>query len=396
MPEVRPFVGLVYDPEVAGPLETVTTPPYDVISSQDQERFHRASPYNVIRLILSRGRPEDGRPATVAAKYTEAAASLRAWRAEGILRSTDQPSVFPYEFEFPLRGERRRVRGLIAEVDLEPWGGSIVPHERTLPGPMEDRLSLLRAVSANLSPVYALLVGEGSTALTDRLEAWTGADPAMQMTDEDGTRHRLWVVPLGPDRLFESLRERTLMIADGHHRYTVALAHRAEMRSRAGPGPWDSMMMLIVDARAEDPPVLPIHRVLIRGGPLASMGERVSGLAEILASVDDDRVTFGVVDRRDGTLAHRVASLPGEPPAVSALHDQILDRGPRIKLRFVPDPVTAETAVRSGSAEAAFVLPPTRVDRVWSLVAGGRKLPEKSTYFWPKPRTGLVLRPFDP
>src|SRR5207249_8197347 len=135
-----------------------------------------------------------------AAKYTEAASALRAWRERGVLRPTARPSVYPYEFEFPLAGERRRVRGLIAEVGLEPWGGSIVPHERTLAGPIEDRLSLLRAVSANLSPVYTILVGPGATgALSTFLDATTRTVPELEMTDEEGTRHRLWIVPHGPE-----------------------------------------------------------------------------------------------------------------------------------------------------------------------------------------------------
>src|SRR5438094_4251622 len=160
MPEARPFVGLVYDTEVAGPLVSLTTPPYDVISSQDQERFYRASPYNVVRLILSRDGPSDGPTADPGAKYTKAASSLESWRQRGVLHPTSDPSVYPYELRFHLGGRKRRVRGLIAEIDLEPWGGSIVPHERTLAGPLEDRLSLLSEFRATLSPVYTLLVSE--------------------------------------------------------------------------------------------------------------------------------------------------------------------------------------------------------------------------------------------
>lgn len=394
MPEARPFVGLVYDTGLAGPLETLTTPPYDVISSQERERFYRASPRNVVRLILTREAPDEGDPA---GKYTKAASYLSSWRREGVLRPTPEASVYPYELEFHLGGTRRSVRGLIVEVDLEPWGGSIVPHERTLAGPIEDRLSLLRAVGANLSPVYAVLVGsEKSVALAQFLDDVTQTPPVLEMTDEDGTRHRVWIVSHGPEEALHTIRQSQLMIADGHHRYTVALAHRDEMRARAGPGPWDAMMMLVVDARAEDPPVLPIHRLVTGGPALAPSGERVPDLAEILATVNDDRLTYGMVDTEDGELVHRVGWLRGEPPAVCALHDQILDRTPGIEMRFVPDAVSAEAAVRSGQGMVAYFLPPTRVERVWGLVAMGRKLPQKSTYFWPKPRTGMVLRPFRP
>jgi len=397
MPEARPFVGLVYDTAVAGPLEALTTPPYDVISPQDQERFYRASPFNVIRLILSQEATHGAGAADSAGKYTEAASYLSSWRERGVLRPTPQPSVYPYELQFHLGGTRRRVRGLIAEVDLEPWGGSIVPHERTLAGPIEDRLNLLRAVSANLSPVYTLAVSpQRSEALSAFLDAATRGPPARQLADEEGTQHRLWIVPDGAAESLEAVRAGRLMIADGHHRYTVALAHREEMRSRFGPGPWDAMMMMIVDAGTEDPPVLPIHRVVTEGSPPTRLGERVPDLAEILATVNDDHLTFGVAELEDGLLVHRVASVRGEPPTVCALHDQVLDLNPAIGLSFVPDAASAEAAVRSGQGRAAFFLPPTKVDRVWKLVAAGRKLPQKSTYFWPKPRTGLVLRPFRP
>jgi len=252
-------------------------------------------------------------------------------------------------------------------------------------------------VSANLSPVYALAVSpRRSEALSEFLDAATSGPPAQQLTDEEGTQHRLWIVPDGAAEPLEAVRAGRLMIADGHHRYAVALAHREEMRSCFGLGPWDAMMMMIVDARTEDPPVLPIHRVVMEGSPPTRLGERVPDLAEILATVKDDDLTFGVAELEDGLLVHRVASVRGEPPTVCALHDHVLDPTPDIGLRFVPDAASAEAAVRSRQGKAAFFLPPTKVDRVWSLVAAGRKLPQKSTYFWPKPRTGLVFRPFRP
>jgi uncharacterized protein (DUF1015 family) len=394
MAEARPFVGLLYDVAVAGPLETLTSPPYDVISPQDQERFHRAGPYNVVRLILGRDHPSGtGR----GDKYMRAASHLRSWRAEGALRSTPEPSVYPYELAFHLGGVRRRVRGLILEIELEPWGGSIVPHERTLAGPIEDRLRLLRTVRANLSPVHAVLPGRsGHASFSAFLDGAMAGPPALEVTDESGTRHRLWTTPGLPPELVETIRSEPLMIADGHHRYSVALAYREEMRARSGPGPWDSLMMLVVAAAAEDPPVLPIHRLLPTGPPPEASGERVVDLAEILATVRDEDLTYGTVTNEGGVVTHRVASLNGQPPTVCALHEQLLDRHVEVELRFVPDAAAAEAEVRMREGSAAFILPATTVPRVWSLVQAGQKLPQKSTYFWPKPRTGMVIRPFDP
>lgn len=391
MPEIRPFTGLLYDPTLAGPADRVTAPPYDVISPVDQDRYYRLSQYNVVRLIL--GKDESGDDAS-RNKYTRATSYLRSWMAGGILQPTPSPSVFPYELAFHVGGERRRVRGLIVEGALEPWGGSIVPHERTFPGPVEDRLRLLRSIQANLSPIYAVLsdTSRGS-ALSAFLDRVTAHPPARETTDEAGTRHRLWIWDRDPEEITEPLADRRLMIADGHHRYTVALAYREEMRARAGPGPWDGMMMFVVDAAAEDPPVLPIHRAVLGDHPPPFQGERVRDLAEVLATLGDEELTFGIAHLEEGEVVHRVASLEGLPPTVCALHEQVLDRLGGIELRFLPDAVAAENLVSTRVAAVAYLLPPTKVERVWEVVARGSKLPPKSTYFWPKPRTGLVIRP---
>jgi hypothetical protein len=155
-------------------------------------------------------------------------------------------------------------------------------------------------------------------------------------------------------------------------------------------------MMLIVDAGTEDPPVLPIHRVLLRGEPGPEpQGDRVRDMAEILATLRDDDLTYGTVRLEHGEPVHSVARLQGRPPTVFALHEHVLDRIPSAEIQYVPDSVQAERAVVAGEASRAFLLPPTRVQRVWEVVSGNRRLPQKSTYFWPKPRTGMVLRPFE-
>jgi uncharacterized protein (DUF1015 family) len=400
VPDVRPFRGLLYDPTVAGPLETLVAGPYDNISLADQQRLYRSNPFNVIRLILGAEEPGDDASTN---KYTRAAQDLGSWRQQGVVKMTPSPAMYPYEQRFHLSGAWRTVRGVIAEVELESWGGSIVPHERTMPGPIEDRLRLLRAVRANLSPVYSVFA-DASEELSGFLDQAMSDAADREVTDESGTRHRLWVTRERVDVVTQALRDRRMMIADGHHRYAVALAYREEMRAQRGAGPWDSMMMLIVDGVTEDPPVLPIHRVITHddpdsrhgpAGPAAGLGERVRDLAEILATVRDEDLTYGTVALEDGEVVHRIGTLTGEPPTVCALHARLLDRIPTTRARFVPDAVAAEQAVLSGEAIAAYLLPATKVERVWRLVEAGQKLPQKSTYFWPKPRTGLVIRPLD-
>ena len=390
MPEVRPFTGLLYDPVVAGPLDGLTAPPYDLISPEDQSRLYRASPYNVVRLDLGKDKVGDSASED---KYTRAASYLSDWRSQGVLAPTPEPCMYPYELRFQLQGRERRVRGVIAEVSLDSSTGTIVPHERTMPGPVRDRLKLLRKVQANLSPIYTVFA-EPAPELGHVLDTTMKDPPLGEVTDESGTTHTLWATAEHVDAIADAVRDKILMIADGHHRYTVALAYQDEMHERRGPGPWDSMMMLIVDAGSEDPPVLPIHRVARKdAGPASTPGRKVRDMAEVLASVRDEDLTYGSVRWEDGNIVHRVASLDGEPPTVRALHDHVLDALPDLDLRFTADVVDAERAVLDRDASVAYVLPPTKVERVWSLVRAGEKMPQKSTYFWPKPRTGLVIRP---
>ncbi|HYZ10942.1 MAG TPA: DUF1015 domain-containing protein [Actinomycetota bacterium] len=385
---IAPFDGLRYDPGVVGTdLAAVTSPPYDVVLPHDQARLHESSPYNIALVDLGAddaGAPED--------KYTRAGQLLRRWRRDGVLAPTGHDSVYPYELRFAYQGVDRSVRGVMMQVALEPWGGAVLPHERTMSAPVEDRLRLMRATAADLSPIYAV-VGGPSASQSELLDRAASRPPELELTDEEGVTHRVWSEPM-PEALREWYRHQSLLIADGHHRYQTALAHREELRAARGPGPWDAVLMLVVDAATEDPPVLPIHR-LLHVDPLPELdGERVRGLEEILANLVDDDLRFGAALRAGGGLLHVIGRLAGPPPTVAALHREVLDPMPGARdVRFVPDAFGAEAAVRSGQADLALFLPPARVANVRAVVASGGRLPQKSTYFWPKPRTGLVIRP---
>ena len=381
-----------------GPLDRVTAPPYDAISAESERRLHEANPHNVVRLILGRDEPGDDDREN---KYTRASGLLREWRSAGVLRPTPEPSWFLYEMRFSFRGRPGRVRGVIAAVDIEPFGGSVVPHERTMPGPIQDRMRVLRTVRANLSPVYALWRGPTPTLTSVFDDVMASRRPDASIADEEGVDHRMWVLPSASanggdpapwDRIGNDLSGERLLIADGHHRYAVALAYRDEMRARHGSGPWDRMLMLLVDAATEDPPVLPIHRVVRDGARVPVQGHRVRDLAEVLSALDDDELIYGSVTREGSEIVHRVGHLEGAPPTVCALHDLLPgDAG----LRFTFDAAAAEEAVRLGESRAAFFLPPTHVARIRDVIEGGGTLPQKSTYFWPTPRTGMVIRAFD-
>jgi uncharacterized protein (DUF1015 family) len=387
VPRVFPFRSLVYDPAVAGPLDRVTAPPYDVIS-EARLRELRTEPSNIVRVDLARD-PGSEDHGSGEDRYQAAGELLHRWTAKGVLRR-EEPAFHAYEMRFGSKGRFRRVRGVFAAMELEGWGGNVLPHEETMPGPIEDRLRLLRAARTHLSAVYGIVAGP-CPPLADLMDRTMRQPPAGEVVDEQGVRHRRWRIE--EDQPVSAwLGDQPLLIADGHHRYTTALAYRDEMRSAAGPGPWDRLLTFIVDAGSEELTVAPFHRVQLSGAP-PTVGVPVSSLADALAACSDDDTVVGLIVPKDGDVEVRVVSLDGEPPAVRALHAELIPALPPSALRYTPDAEEAAAAVRAGNATAAYLLPPTTPDRVREVVERGERLPQKSTYFWPKPLTGMVLMP---
>jgi uncharacterized protein (DUF1015 family) len=384
MPHISPFTGLAFDPSVVGPLELVTAPPYDVIGESERRAFLSSSPYSVVHLDLSEGADD---------RYERAADLLASWRSDGALVVSPEPLYRAYEMRFRLEARPRTIRGLLCALELEDWGGDVLPHERTMPGPVEDRLRLLRATRTNLSAVYGTVPGP-IPALASLMDDVTAGRPSHAAVDAQGVDHRMWPVHADP-AIAEWLASGPLLIADGHHRYTTAMHYRDERRAVDGPGPWDSVLAFVVDARTERPPVLPFHR-LVTAEPAPVEGTRVRDLQEVLAEISDDDLVYGIVARAGAGLVHLVAELRGPSPTVAALHEQVLGIDPTgDRIRFTPDAAVAEAAVRSGDALAAYILPPTTPDRIRAVAERGERLPQKSTFFWPKPLTGMVMRPLE-
>jgi uncharacterized protein (DUF1015 family) len=384
VPRVFPLVGLVFDPAVTGSLDHVTAPPYDVIGDDARRAYLAASSYNVVRLDLAEREQKGG-------SQTTTGDLLRDWQRDGALVPGPE-AFFAYEMRFRLNGAERRIRGVLCAMELEDWGGGVIPHERVMAGPVEDRLQLLRSTRANVSAIYGTIQGP-CPPMAEILESIADNPPLRSCHDEEGVRHRLWALP--PDTpVPRLLADEVVLIADGHHRYTTALHYRDERRGADGRGPWDHVMTLVVDAGTEEPPVLPFHRIVTSGDLQTSGGTRVRDLQEVLAELDDERMVYGIARREGGVLVHRVAELPGPPPAVRALHEHVLDPGLLAghEVRFTPDPVAAEDAVRAAEASVAFFLPPTTTDAIRAVIDRGERLPQKSTYFWPKPRTGMLIR----
>ena len=386
MPRVAPFEALVYDTDVAGPLEEVTARPYDVINEAGRREYAGRSPYNVVRVDL----PDDGL-ADPGAGYEDAARLLEEWVERGVLRRRP-PGYVAYEMTTT---SGPTVRGILCALQLEPWGGDILPHEDVMEGPVRDRLRLLRATRTHLSAIYGTVAGPHDE-LARLLEVTCAGSPDAEVTDQEGVRHRTWHLPAATP-IDRWLAEDRLLIADGHHRYTTALAYRDERHRREGPGPWDRVLAFVVDAGTQAVPVLPYHRIQRAGGAMPG-GTLAPDLEDVLTRVDDAKVRIGALARdRDGAARWWVHDLDGDPPAVRALHASFLDAAaPGEDLAFTHDVDRAVAAVLDGEAIAAYVLPATTPERIMKIATAGGRLPRKSTFFWPKPRTGLVMFPLEP
>jgi uncharacterized protein (DUF1015 family) len=416
---VAPFRGIRYDPDAVGNLSSVTSPPYDVISPEAQASFEDASPYNIVRLILGREERADD---ALSNKYTRARSLLEAWLASGVLVRDPVDALYVYEQRFAIRGEERTQRGVLAAVRLEePENGRVLPHERTMPKPVEDRLALLRAAGANLEPVFGVAAGGG---LTEALRPAALHRPHAEFASgDDGVRHRLWVVtdPAAIKAVRAGMRDAVVIIADGHHRYRTAMIHRDERRAAEGAGPWDSTLMYVVDAEADGPAVLPIHRVA-RGVDADTAIERLrpAFAAEPAERDDPERLAAELATRRaagrcyaiidaDRAWILTVADTRAEREAVPAdrsaawrdldvavLHALAFERllgG--VETDFVHSAREAAEAVEKGDASFAVLLAPVPFESVRAVALAGEAMPSKSTYFFPKPRNGVVIRPLD-
>jgi uncharacterized protein (DUF1015 family) len=423
MVAAAPFRGLRFDPAVIGDHAQVTAPPYDVISPEARDAYEAQSPYNIVRLILARPEHDDAPQAERdgSADYRHVAGLLARWLADGVLRRDPAPCLYIYEETYTLRGTRQVQRGVLASIALDDTGSWVVPHERTMAAPVADRLRLLEATEVNLSPVFGVYAGAGGPAAV--LDDVTGTEPALDCVDETGVRHRLWAVD-DPERIAawrERMAAQRVLIADGHHRYRTSLAYRDAMRAANGgqPGPWDELLMFLVDADLHGPAVLAIHRLLadidgatILAGLEGDFDTRPAAspadAEEQLGRLPEEAVAFGLyADGRSWLLvAHDPAGLAAEGGGARRLLDVEVLHGPVLSKRlgvsdfegrvvYESDLAAAVATVDNGSAASLIILRPARFATVAEIAAGGETLPQKTTFFYPKPRDGLVLRPLD-
>lgn len=426
MAKIYPFRAIRYNQAKVKDLSNVVCPPYDVISSNDQAKYYRQDPYNVVRLILGKDYPDDD-PAHN--RYARAHEFFVGWLKEGILKQDEEPSIYIYSQRYRLNREAYERCGFICLVRLEDFGQKVVfPHEKTFPKPKEDRLKLIRATRANLSPIFALYQDKGRI-IPRLLTSCLKSEPLLDLEDKDEVRHRLWAITDMDriDKIVNQMKRKPIFIADGHHRYETALAFRDEMRAKTksftGKEPFNRMMVCLVDMDDKGLIILPTHRLV---GGVGKMGIRT--LKEKLSSNFSvkqssartlfsrmracmDKHVFGMYHRRkyylltlkdEGVLDEVVD--PTKPIVwkrldVTILSSLILEgclgiRPSDENVSYTKDRSQARALVDSGRFELAFFLNPVSSEQVKLIAFAHQLMPPKSTYFYPKLLTGLVINKF--
>jgi uncharacterized protein (DUF1015 family) len=415
--DVRPFLALHYDLTRVGSLQDVAAPPYDVIDAAQRAQLLARSRFNVVEIDLPQAGPGED-------PYAHAASTLEDWERDGILRQDREPALWALTQEYTAPdGSRHNRHAILARVRVENYGpGRVRPHERTQPGPKKDRLDLTRATRHNLSPIFSLT----STDAWPRVDSATAGEPWGEVTDDDGTVHRVWRVadPDIHEAVAAELAGAELLIADGHHRYETARAYRDEV---GGEGPHCYTLMALTALDDPGLTVFPTHRLL---SGLADDPEKREHLREGLRELfeieevgdddldpagEDDLGVFGYVDShhkqpmrlrlKDTAELDRV--LEGRPEAYRRLdvailetlvlkgvlgmsEEEIAEKRGIGYAKSIPEVVTS---LEGGEYEAAFILRPPPIERVREVAAAGETMPPKSTYFFPKILSGLVFNP---
>ena len=413
--------------------DAVIAPPYDVVDEAEVAALHAASPYNIGRVEAPRGGDE---------RFAEAGAALRAWEAEGMLLRESAPALYAYEQRTRIEGDAgppRVRRGYFARLRLTPYeNGEVLPHERTMAAPKAERLALMEATQANVSPI--LVISGASADAVGLLAEIAAREPVFAATDGRGDEHRLWVIDDSSEiaRLVEAAAGAPVTIADGHHRYETALEHLAGLDEEGRR--W--MLACLVPANAPGLDIFPTHRLVPGVDAPGELAERLQALYEVepLRTLAPDRAdpldsgaarrlweavqaeaaqpgTFGVIGLPGGGL-HLLR--PRSPEAIDALMPadwseasraldaQILNRAildPLLgidetelragRVQFSEDAEHAREWVRAEPGRVAFLVNPPSVERVVAMASAGGVMPQKATYFYPKLATGMVLNRLD-
>ncbi len=412
---LAPFRALRYRRDRLSDLGAVLAPPYDVITPEGAAALREKNPYNIVRIT---------NPTGGAGRYAEAAGRLNSWIDEGVLARDSQPSLYAHRHRFTVDGTTHARLGLWALLRLEPLdGGVVLPHERTMKGPRADRLALMRACGAQLSPIF-VICSDPDGRITRAMQEQAAGQPLTGAEFPPGEAHEIWRVKSEASEALLSLFERgTFLIADGHHRYETALAYRDGLieagASNNGRNAHEFVLVHVVPEGDPGLLLLPTHRV-VRGGVLDceraidEAGDRfevtpveMRRLEDAAAAVEAERgtPTFLIyVHGRPHGWRIRLGNADARH-AVSAVtfHELFLGQGLGLsedeqveRLSYSRDAREALSLARSGAADAAAILAPPGVRQVRELAAAGVRLPPKTTYFWPKVPTGVAIHRIDP
>jgi len=433
MADIRPFPALRYNLRRVTAAEVVTQP-YDKITPAMQERYYAASPYNLVRIILGRREASDN---TVENVYTRAAAYARDWRKDGILQRETAPSLYSYSQTFTSpSGQNFERRGFIALGRVEDYSAKVVfRHEQTLAKPKADRLDLLRATRAHYEQLFLLY--EDSGEIDDLLRRGAGPAPTIDVADEYGVSHRVWQVsdPAVIGSVQAEMRDKQLVIADGHHRYETALNFRNECRASEGKtdpeAPYEFVMMMFVNMNDPGLLVLPTHRVVHSLKSFSAEEFRKSSgeffeVEDVDPSIDAAKATALLKDKGENTTAllavtaNRVLLLHSPKPAgakfmtglslrqqsldVVQLHKTLLEGVLKLSeesirnqenLSYLRDASEAIAQARKDEANIVFLMNPCPVQKVRDVAFAGEVMPQKSTDFYPKLLSGLTVYALD-
>ncbi len=422
MAQVIGFKGLRYNTDITGDIKDTVCPPYDIISEEQRIAYIENSEYNVIRLELPKG--DD--------PYAQAGELLKSWLDSGVIVREDKNAIYIYEEEFTAYGERKKVKGFIARVKIEEFEkGIILPHEFTLSKAKEDRLNLMKATNCNFSQIYTLYSDKESTTIS-KLDKLSERIPDIELTDGDNVTHRMWIITdeTAVADICGDFSDRKLYIADGHHRYETALNYRNFLRKtgKAQPGDaCDYQMMMLVNMEHPGLVVFPTHRIVRdlenfdANAIKTACAEyfditEYSGTENIQSTLtnlyNENKKAFGMytgnnnwtlLTLKDISVMDKLlpnVSKASQQLDVSILHTLILEKlmgidaenmAKQINLTYVKQIDSALQAVDSNKANCAFILNPTRISEICDVSSAGEKMPQKSTYFYPKLITGLVM-----
>ncbi|MDP3110747.1 MAG: DUF1015 domain-containing protein [Thermodesulfovibrionales bacterium] len=427
MAEIIPFRGILYNVSKVSGEDTVA-PPYDIITPEYKEQLYNKSPYNIVRIDFGKELAGDNGSEN---KYKRASEFFNLWIKEGVLARSNTPGFYAHEIEYEIKGKLKKLRGFFSLVRLEELGkGNIHPHECTHSKPKADRLDLMRACNANISPIFSLYNSPEKKA-SEVIKRVTGREkPCIEAKDPDGAIHRLWPIENKNDTesIQNDLKDRAIFIADGHHRYETALEFQKEMNKSQESGvrsqeknselqnlnsklnPWDYVLMFLANISDEGLTILPAHR-LVKGipeNPVKILSEYFNVEEFSLSEKVEDSISgyehaigfYQHNNRKQYILKHKGAGLDDLHPAlrgldVTVLHELIFKKLLKITdIGYEMDIKETMDRVKNGLYDAAFFLNPTKVEDVERVALSDVRMPPKSTYFYPKLLTGLVINKF--